>query len=254
MEPVAEILPVSRPSLAMMQVPPEDPAECDRIGNELWLGLALRYERIAPARELELLRRGPGHQTEPSPDYLWAEKQFDEFLLGMFAEFGWRMLLSKELVRTVARWESLHPELLERLGSALALKSRIFRGEKSAPLLEGTESFADETIEELRRLLRLMRDDFRQRTGPPPRCERIAGWMKVEIEAHPKDFPNLHAHLGQLHAYVANYLPAKNKKAARLLESGAVRAESFFYQWYAVATNRSVRDIRNLISRRRRRH
>jgi hypothetical protein len=165
---------------------------------------------------------------------------------------GWRMLLSKEVIQTLARWEALHPELLEGLAPALALKSRIFRGEKSAPLLKGVESFADDVIVELKTLLRIMRDDFLTRRGPDRRCDRIAEWMKLEIEARPEDFPKLYPHVGQLHGYVANYLTlARNKKAASMLESGRIRPDSFFYQWFAVATNRSVKDVRNLISRRR---
>jgi hypothetical protein len=238
------------PPLAMMDAPPEDAAECDRIGNELWIGLALRYEQIAPMHDIVLLRNRPANHAKHE-GYQLALKRFDEYLLNQFAEWGWRMLLSTEVIRMLARWEARHPELLERLGPALALKSRVFRGEKSAPLLEDIETFADDAIVELKTLLRMIRDDFRKRRGPRPRCERIAEWMKLEIETRPEDFPKLYPHVGQLHGYVANYLPARNKKAASMLESGEIRPDSFFYQWYAVSTNRSVKDVRNLISRRR---
>lgn len=233
-----------------MEAPPEDSAECERIGNELWIGLALRYAQIASEQDVELLKNCPPNDTKEEK-YRLALRRFDEYLLEQFREWGWRMWLSKEVVRAVARWEARHPDLLEGLGPALVLKSRVFRGEKAAPLLTGIETFADEVIVELKTLLRIMHDDFRKRRGPRLRCDRIAEWMKLEIEGRPQDFPKLFPHAGQLHGYVANYLPERNKKAARMLESGEIRPDSFFYQWFAVATNRSVKDVRNLISRRR---
>jgi len=130
------------------------------------------------------------------------------------------------------------------------LKSKIFRAEKQAPLPEGVEEFADGAIEELGRLLRLQRDEFGQR--PTVRCARIAEWMKAEVEARSSEFRWLFPELAQLHAFVAN-LPQQNPTMARRLERGDLRAQGFFYQWYAAFTNRSPKDVENRISRRRKR-
>lgn len=235
--------------LGTMVAPPEDPVECNRIGDELWIGLTLRYRETASARDVELLAKPPENPAKDR-DYLMALKRFDAYILEQFAEWGWRMLMSREVVRILARWEGLDPDALETCGKKLALKSKIFRGEKAAPFSEGIEQFADGAITELQSLLRIQRDEFARR-GTVARCDRIAEWMKLEIESRPADFPRLHAHLGQLAAYVQTYLPTRNPKAARMLESGIVRADSFFYMWYAVCTNRNVRDVRNQISRRR---
>lgn len=75
--------------------------------------------------------------------------------------------------------------------------------------------------------------------------------MKMEIEARPTDYPQLHAHLGQLHGYISN-LPKLNPKVARLLESGRLRADSFFHQWLAKAHSKSVKTVRNELSLLRR--
>jgi hypothetical protein len=238
------------PSLEMMGGPPEDSAEYNRLGDELWIGLTLRYQKIAPPQEVELLGKPPENPLEDR-EYVVALKRFDEYILDQFAMWGWRLLLSKEVVRILARWEGLRPDLLERCGQRLAVKSRTFRGEKSVPFPDDIAQFADGAIVELQSLLRRQRDEFARR-GFVARCDRIAEWMKLEIEARPSDFPRLHDSLGQLHSYVKIYLPAHNPKAARTLESGTIRADSFFYQWYAVSTNRSVRDVRNQISLRRR--
>lgn len=84
------------------------------------------------------------------------------------------MDMSTEIIKIKARWEAFNPDFLERYGRQQALKSKIFRGEKAAPLVEGIEKFADATILELQSLLRLERDEFRRRLGPTPSCDRIA--------------------------------------------------------------------------------
>jgi len=236
--------------LAMMLALPDDPAECNRIGEELWIGLTLRYQQIASVQDVQLLAKPP-ENPDQRRDYQVALQRFDDYILDQFGVWGPAMLTSREVVRILFRWKSLRPDLFEKMGKQLALHSRIFRGEKSAPLSEGSEEFADAAIVELGILLRRQRDEFHRRPAVTPRCDRIAEWMKFEMEAHPDDFPGLYAHRGQLHGYVRNYLPQRNKKAAQELESGRIRADSLFYQWYAASTNRSARDVRNLISRRR---
>jgi len=240
----------TRPTLAVMTGPPGDPAEYKRAGDELWTGLLYRYQQTATARDLELLQHPP-HNPLQDREYQLALRRFDEYILEQTGVWGWRMDMSSEIVRVKARWESTNPGFLERYGQKQGLKSRTLRGEKSAPFLEGDEQFADDAILELKSLLRRQREEFGRR-GTVPRCDHIAEWIRLEIESRPMDYPRLRAHLGQLHGYVANYLPIYNKKAAAMLESGGIRADSFFYGWYAAAHQRSVPAVRNEISRRRR--
>jgi hypothetical protein len=216
-----------------MTEPPEDPAECARIGDELWIALRLMYQGQTSKADLDLLNTAPANGMA-TRQYLYALGQFHEFILEQFAQWGWRMLLSRDVLRILAQWESLNPQALERLGKAFARKSRTFRGETSANFPKGIEVFADEAIVELKRLLRVIRNESHRR-GPPMRCDRIAEMMKAEIESKLEDFPRLAASLGQLHGYVALYLPSRNKKAATLLESGEMRADIFFYQFLASA-------------------
>jgi len=234
-------------ALAVMEMPPDDAALCEQIGNEMWIGLALRYEQIALPSEVNLLKKGPAGQN--GKDYQLALRHFDEYVISQFAEWNcWPLLMSREVVRMVARWQVTDPELLERFGAALDLRSKIFRGEKPAPLLKDLDKFVDSSIVELQSLFRIMRDELLARKGPASRCDRIAAWMQSEIEGRPADFPNLFSHVLQLHGFVANYLPARNPKAAKLLETGGMRADSFFYLWYAASSNRSVKDVRNQVS------
>ncbi len=236
-----------RVSLATMELPPTDPAEREEIGAQLYEGLCLRYEQIAPQQDVHLLRTAPANSTDR--EFLMARKRFDEYLIGQFAEWGWRMLMSRAILQTLARWEALDPDLCESVGKALARKSRVYRGQKPAPFFEGIEKFADDAIAELQTLLRLQRNEFSRRSVPA-KCDRVAEWLKVEIESRPADFPLLSANVAQLHGYVST-LPARSKKAARMLERGEIRADSLFYEWFAACTNRSVKDVRNRISSRR---
>lgn len=235
------------PQLATMAGPPPDTEECIRIGDELWCGLVMRFQEIIPERDAVLFRNPP-QDVSNSAEHLRVLNAFDEFLLAQFAEWGWRMFLSRDVVKRLAQWEIHNPDLCRRLGEMLETKSLVFRGERSAPFPQGIEKFADDAIEELGRLLRIQRDEFAQRSVV--RCERIAEWMKLTVEARSSEFPLLHAQLGQLHGFVAT-LPKRNSAAARSLGRGDIRPEGFFYLWYSSCTNRSTKDVKNRISNRR---
>jgi hypothetical protein len=235
------------PQLATMAGPPVDQEEWVRIGDELWVGLVMRFQQSIPERDALLFRNAP-QDVSNSAQHLRVLNAFDEFLLGQFAEWGWRMFLSRDIVKRMAQWEIHSPDLCRRLGEMLEVKSRVFRGERSAPFPDGIEVFADEAIQELTRLLRIQRDEFAQRSVVS--CARIAEWMKLTVEARPSEFPLLHAQLGQLQGFVET-LPKRNPAAARSLEHGDMRPEGFFYQWYAACTNRSTKDVKNRISSRR---
>jgi len=233
--------------LAVMPGPPADREEWDRIGDELWVGLVLRFHETISERD-SLLFRNPPKDVSNSPEHLRVLNAFDEFLLAQFAEWGWRMWMSRDIVKRMAQWEIYRPDLCRRLGEMWEIKSKVFRGEKVAPFPEDIEVFADGAIQELGRLLRIQRDEFAQR--PVVRCERIAEWMRLTIADRSSEFPLLRAQLEQLHGFVAT-LPQRNPAAARSLERSDIRPEGFFYQWYAACTNRSTKDVKNRISSRR---
>jgi len=234
--------------LALMTRPPSDPMEREMIGGQMWTGILLRFEGGLSEQD-KVLWHNPPERVSESPEHLRVMHVFDEFLLGQFAEWGWRLLMSVGVIHRISEWEKHNPALLERLGKELALKSRVLRGEKSAPLPEDIDVFADYAIPELARLLRLQREAF----GSTPRgvsCEDIAEWMQSQVRKRPTEFPLLRANLAQLHGFVHN-LPNVDRIAARALRRGDLRPRGFFILWYARCSNRSVRDTQNELSRRR---
>src|SRR5262250_3636607 len=108
-----EALAVKLGNLETMALPPKDAAEREQIGKELYTGLCLNYERIAPERDVYLIKTAAANCTDP--EFLAASKRFDEYILEQFAEWGWRMLMSRDIIAILARWEALAPELFRRL-------------------------------------------------------------------------------------------------------------------------------------------
>jgi|SRR5580704_3166563 hypothetical protein len=238
----------SRPPLGLITQPPLDSTEREQIGVEVWTGLYFRFDGNLSEQERSM-RRNPPKPGEKCDEYLHLAHAFDDFLLHQFAEFGWRMLMSVEVLQRLAEWEKHSPVLLARLGEELALRSKVLRGEKSAPLGIGIEKFADAAIVELGMLLSRQREEFGPKRGVVS-CEKISAWMKAEIDARPAEFPQLRANLAQLCGFVAS-LPKRNPNAARILQNGGMRASGFFIQWYATCSNRSPKDLKNQLSRLR---
>jgi hypothetical protein len=245
---VEELSKEPTPPLALMTRPPADPLVREGIGNQVWAGIVLRFESTLSERDKHLWHAPPADPGK-SAEHMRVLHMFDDFLLSQFAEWGWRMFMSPGVIQRLTEWEKHSPAMLERLGRELALRSRVLRGEKAAPLAEDIENFADSAIEELQRLLRRQRDKFGAKTRAPS-CREVSAWMKSEIESRPMEFPFLLGNLAQLCGWVET-LPAKNPDAGRTLRRGDLRARGFFYAWYAACSNRSPRDVRNLISRLR---
>jgi hypothetical protein len=236
------------PPLASMAKPPFDAREREAIGEQMWEAMLLRFEAGLSEKDRQLWHN-PRERVEEAPEHLRLMHTFDAFLLGQFAEWGWRLLMSVHVIHRISEWEKHDPALLERLGRELALKSRVLRGEKAAPFAEDIDVFADGAIEELGRLLRLQRENFcKIRRGVS--CVTIAEWMQSEIRTRPTEFPLLKANLPQLHGFVHN-LPKADGAASRSLKRGDMRARGFFLLWYAQCSNRSVKDVQNELSRRR---
>ena len=232
--------------LGLMTAPPKDPAEYKRAGDWMWIIVTLYYKQNASARDFELLAKPP---RSPDPEYQVALKSFHESILEQAAVWGWRMDMSSEIVKIKSQWEALNADMLRRYGKQQSIESKISRGEARYPFPARIEEFADGAILELKAVFHMARVEFAKRKVPP-RCSRIAEWIKAEVESRPADFPWIYPCLGKLFAYIV-HLPAVNAKAATELESGRVRADSFFYLWYAISTRRTVPDVRNQISRRR---
>jgi hypothetical protein len=159
--------------------------------------------------------------------------------------------MSAEVLHRISEWETHDPVLLERLGKELGLRSKVLRGEKCAPLGRNIHKFADPTIKELKILLRQQLDFGSKRKAVS--CEKIALRIRSEVAAHPAKFSWLSGNLEQLCGFIHN-LPKNHQRAAQQFERGDLRANSFFYLWYASCSNRSVKDVRNQISRSRAAH
>lgn len=237
-----------RQPLVLMTRPPDDPMLREEIGGQVWAAILMRFEKGLSEQD-RTLWHNPPERVKESPGHLRVMHAFDDFLLGQFAEWGWRLLMSVGVLQRISEWEKHNTALLDRLGKQLALRSNVLHGENCAPFPEDIDVFADGAIEELGRLLRLQVENFRDsRRGVS--CKTMAAWMQAEIEAKPKEFPLLQANLAQLHGFVHN-LPRRDAMAARTLRRGDMRPRGFFLLWFARCSNRSMKDVQNEISGRR---
>jgi hypothetical protein len=243
------------PPLVLMTRPPDDPILRERIGAEMWTGVCLRFESALSEQDKRLWADPPPDPAK-SPEYMRVMHMFDNFLLSQFSEWGWRLLMSRGALHRLSEWEIYSPAMLDRLESELALRSRVLRGEKSAPFAEDIVKFMDGdngdngAIAELQRLLRRQRDEFGARSRAPS-CGEIAEWIKEEVKSHLEHYPLLSGNLAQLVSWVEN-LPAKNRDAAQTLRRGDMRAPGLFYSWYAACSNRSEKHVRDTMSALRR--
>jgi hypothetical protein len=142
-----------QPPLVSMTRPPSDPLERDKIGEQVWIAICLRFVTSLSDRDRTLWAEPPA-RPEESPEHLRLLRSFDDFLLRQFAEWGWRLLMSANVLHRISEWEKHDPALLGRLGKELELRSKVLRGEKCAPFGEDIDKFADPTIEEVANLLR----------------------------------------------------------------------------------------------------
>jgi hypothetical protein len=235
--------------LQQMTMPPDGAEERQNIGDQLWMGNVIRFQETLSEVE-QVLWRNPPANISPNSQYARLIDKFDEYLVRECeTKWGWRLLMSRDMLRRHAQWEMQKPELFEKMGHAMMTHARIVRGEEAAPLAEGVDLYADDAIEEMGRLLQLCRNEFLSR--PVVRCERIAAFMKLTVDSRRSEFPHLYGDLGQLEGFVSN-LPTINKEASQLLEKFDVRAEGFFTLFFATAHNRTVKDVQNRLSEMRR--
>lgn len=235
------------PPLVLMVRPPTDPMEREVIGNQIWAGILMRFEDGLSEQDKALWHNPP---TGPaiSPAHLRVMHMFDGFLLNEIYQHGPKMFFCVGLLQRLFQWAQHNPELLGRLGEELEHHSLTFLGQERARLPHDLDKFADKAIPELDRLLRKQRDHFGCRTTPT--CEEIATWTKAEIRAFPGQYDCLSANLAQLVGWmetVGDYNPS----AARRLRRGTLRASTFFYLWYSDVSKRSLKDVKNQISRLR---
>jgi hypothetical protein len=236
------------PPLALMTEPPSDPMEREEIGNQLW-GATLKLFRDTLSENDKRLWNSPPANISQSPEHMRILHTFDDFLLGQFAKWGWRLLMSPGALQRLAEWEKHKPALLARFGRELELKSKVFRGEKSSVFEEDIDIFADLAIDDLKRLLQRQRDEFGRRPVSPD-SHRLAAWMKLEIESEPAKYPTLSQYILHVCGWVES-LPHRNQDMAKTLLRGDMRAPGFFYQFYADCMNRSAKDVKNETCRRR---
>ena len=246
MKRLVENVDPSDPPLATMALPPADPAKREKIGQQVWTGLCLRFESELSEQDFKLWQNPP--EDKISGEHRRLMNAFDSFLLDRARDFGWRLMMSEGFIRRLAVWEIHSLHLLKRLGNELELKSKIFRGEKKAPT-DISEDAVTGLCADLDRLLSRMRTKFgaQRRT---PSCADIARVMKTEIESVPIEFPWLFAERGQLYQYVEN-LELRNQEDADRLKCGDMRGREFFKKWYAAHTHRKPGALRQALFEQR---
>jgi len=123
-------------SLVSLTRPPLDPLKREEIGEQIWIGIHLRFQQSLSDDDRALWSRPP-ERPEESREHLRLLRAFDEFLLGQFAEFGWRLLMSVGVLHRVSEWEKHAPDLLSRLGKQLELRSMVLRGSIPSTMQNG---------------------------------------------------------------------------------------------------------------------
>ena len=248
LEPVA--LAKKYGSLIMMRTVPDNAADRQAIGNDLWSGILLRFEQSLSASDKKLWQ-SMGPTWRDSPECRRLINTFDNFVLGQFQHWGWRLLMSRGILMRLADWEEHSPERFRRLGEALQFNSQVWRSEARAPIDGGQlYEFKEKVFPELKILLRKVASVFGSRATSPSSLE-IANWMEQEIEDSPKDFRFLWANLSQLHGFVAGIDRDDTTFAARL-KAGAITPKEFIYRWLATTHRRDVEVVRQIISNRKR--
>ena len=129
----------------------------------------------------------PPENPQESPEHRRILNDFDDYLLGLFHTYGWRLLMSEEVLQRLAEWERRSPHLLKRLGEELALRSRVVRGDAPHPFDRDLYDFKEKASEELKVLLNKARTVFGSRHRRP-NCSQISEWMKTEVQSQPSSF------------------------------------------------------------------
>jgi hypothetical protein len=235
------------PPIAILAEPPSDASLRAEIGEQVWSGVVLRFERTLSPED-----RAKWKAQQPEDAYLI--DRFDAFLRDMILEYGAKLFWSYGGLARLAIWET-NSATLKEVWKKFEDRARIFEGRKCAPLPPDIAYFADVCIGELTRLLVLVKTDLFARPIPVT-CERIAGKMLVEINARPTEFPVLWPSASLLAGFIEN-LPklhfSRGDKAAAKLKTGRMQSRELFYLFYALNLNRSVKAIRNAVSGARKR-
>jgi hypothetical protein len=104
-----------------------------------------------------------GDDTALSAELLKAWDKLDALILHQSETIGWRIALSPLVTWRFSVWETRSdgPELFEQYGKNLARSVRYWRREVAPPINDpGFRRFKNETIEELKTLLTVLRDHF----------------------------------------------------------------------------------------------
>jgi hypothetical protein len=123
--------------------------------------------------------------------------KLDEIILKQAGTLGWRLLVSTRVVLRISMWEAEKngPELFERLGKALAISVRIVQRQELPPIddpdLVPTQ---DQSIRELRTVLREMRKALSAKRTTPDGPEVVACFARIVLESG-KRCPLLSANL-----------------------------------------------------------
>jgi len=239
--------------LALLQVP-KDALEREKIGEQLWTASLMLFESRLSEREKKVWGNPPldeklslDEMRRRYPENMRLLNSFHDFILHQLGEHGAMLLLNRGFIEQIVNWQKHgQTDLCNRVGAELALWSNVWTGDKSAPIPEDADVWADHVIAELERLLRRVRDEFGPRTVAPT-CERIAAFALHEVEDESRNYRLLRLERAHLCGWIET-LPARNRDAAAELLRGELTANDFFYLWYSNSLNRDPKAVRNQIS------
>ena len=186
------------------------------------------------------------HGLDP-PDKLAGARivnNFDKFIQAQASVLGGYLFHIEPVRRRILQWhlEPDGPELMRRLGEALALGIRVSRSEGHLPIDDPRwHTFKRETVVELRALQKRIARGPRHLQSREEILERI----EQEISSSIAEFQNLAQNLGPFLAFLQQ---PEQSRTAKLFMLKQLRPAALFDQWAGWSTNRDPEKLRQLIS------
>jgi hypothetical protein len=227
--------------LMAVQKPPIDPEELHKFEREVTSRLVARFQGVLGHKEREAFEAG----TLPAA----LKGKFDEIILTEARVLGWRVLLSRPVLRRMAQWgESVSngPNLNKQLGEALALYTSVIHGKAKLPIDDrywpNTKTTA---MPEIRALLTQYKSAFAGRNDWP-RPKEAQSWFRQRIEQPADTFRFLKSRRTSFFGYLEYIV---DSATAQRLYCGELRPVELFNKWGAWAANISEERFRQMVSR-----
>jgi hypothetical protein len=173
-------------------------------------------------------------------------KKLDALILKQAETMGWRLGLSKLVHQRFNAWDMKPdgPQLFERYGKAVARSARRFQKREISPIDDpDLYHFKNETVAELRILLRNLRNAFRTKRSGPSSDELIDCFRKNVSEGGDA-FVRLTPNVGLW----VKYLQAHSTTIRPLLLGKRAAPASLFDFWFAWCKGLEPETVRQTIS------